>query len=595
MIKSKEDYALLVHKILDNKSQYIQEDERNFIQSNIDSIVDYMYSLGSFIELVKDSKSWEDLANKKHPFLESMSTKEIQKVFSSIHSAKFDVGSLISGMPKVKRMYKSVSKFFLEGGKRVSISPKTKTGPTKVKPLGGTIKNPSTKKTNTKPKPKPKTGTPTQPASAIPGPLKEDVTPPVADAVAVKDAFVEPKVESRSNIVDPEDQTRSTMDSIEHKAIPEPMQADKEKLIEPIEGEVPKVESSQAVLHRIAEDHANSKESGTETAAARVIPSGKTPLPERVNLFNFGDYAAKVSEQISHHPLLEKTVPEGEQFQRSRENMNDFTSNIDYVYLFLFVMASIPVVGIVANFILIIKALKDSRKILAITTFVTTMLSLLIFHVADLGAAIKILYSVDVYSFMKNKLSGGGGDAAPPPAPTTQVAPQVPIQMQIIDASAMTAMMPYADANLTSLTHPKVELVPVVPVPPVPVPPATLTATNTTPQLQPQEQMQQMQVQMPTLQPQEQVQMQVPPQPPQYMMVGGGLTPGDDMMRIQRLPYPYGGGGYAYGYQQFQTQAMEPATTFEDNKSISSRHEKIGDVLMDRPKQDDIRQFLFAR
>lgn len=80
---------------------------------------------------------------------------------------------------------------------------------------------------------------------------------------------------------------------------------------------------------------------------------------------------------------------------------NDFTTRLDFVYLLLFLLASIPFLGLFPNIMISIKALRDGRTFLAILNTLTTFLSLFEFHMVDLGAVFKIMYSLDVLSMTK--------------------------------------------------------------------------------------------------------------------------------------------------------------------------------------------------
>jgi hypothetical protein len=80
-------------------------------------------------------------------------------------------------------------------------------------------------------------------------------------------------------------------------------------------------------------------------------------------------------------------------------SFEDFTKKMDWVYLYLFVMASLPVVGAFFDIIIIIRSIKQDRIFLALLTFITTIISMFTFHMVDLGAIIKILYFLDVTSY----------------------------------------------------------------------------------------------------------------------------------------------------------------------------------------------------
>jgi hypothetical protein len=78
--------------------------------------------------------------------------------------------------------------------------------------------------------------------------------------------------------------------------------------------------------------------------------------------------------------------------------MQDYQFRLDYIYLLLFVLASVPIIGFIPNLIIIFRGLRDGRTFLAIITALTTIISLLEGHIIDLGFAFKIIYFLDVYT-----------------------------------------------------------------------------------------------------------------------------------------------------------------------------------------------------
>lgn len=80
-------------------------------------------------------------------------------------------------------------------------------------------------------------------------------------------------------------------------------------------------------------------------------------------------------------------------------SFNDFTSKLDWVYIYLFILASIPIAGVFFDMIIIVRAIKQERIFLAILTFITTCISLFTLHLVDLGMIIKVLYFLDVLSY----------------------------------------------------------------------------------------------------------------------------------------------------------------------------------------------------
>lgn len=80
-------------------------------------------------------------------------------------------------------------------------------------------------------------------------------------------------------------------------------------------------------------------------------------------------------------------------------SFEDFTKKMDWVYLYLFVMASLPIVGVYFDIFIIIRSIKQDRIFLALLTFITTVISMFTFHMVDVGAIIKLLYFLDVTSY----------------------------------------------------------------------------------------------------------------------------------------------------------------------------------------------------
>ena len=78
---------------------------------------------------------------------------------------------------------------------------------------------------------------------------------------------------------------------------------------------------------------------------------------------------------------------------------DDFKSKLDIVYLFLFVSASLPVLGFISDFIIISKSFKSNKLFLAITTIITRFMSIFTFNLIDLGVLFKIFYLLDDYSY----------------------------------------------------------------------------------------------------------------------------------------------------------------------------------------------------
>ena len=79
---------------------------------------------------------------------------------------------------------------------------------------------------------------------------------------------------------------------------------------------------------------------------------------------------------------------------------NDFKKPIDYIYIILFIAASVPFAGVIADFIIICRALLDRRFFLATMVCITMFMSMFLMHSTDLGIIVKILYGIDNFSYI---------------------------------------------------------------------------------------------------------------------------------------------------------------------------------------------------
>ena len=92
-------------------------------------------------------------------------------------------------------------------------------------------------------------------------------------------------------------------------------------------------------------------------------------------------------------------------------NWFDYTKRLDWVYLVLFISASIPFAGGISDMIIIFKALKDERFYLALITSVTFLISsILTMHAVDIGVLFKLFYYLDNKSYMREleRIDNGG-------------------------------------------------------------------------------------------------------------------------------------------------------------------------------------------
>ena len=96
-----------------------------------------------------------------------------------------------------------------------------------------------------------------------------------------------------------------------------------------------------------------------------------------------------------------------------------YEAGIDWVYFWLFITASIPVAGILSDFIIVVKGLSNGDYFLATITAVTgTMSTIVSMHTVDLGVWFKIFYYIDrkgagirsAYNKIMNPDQCGGGD-----------------------------------------------------------------------------------------------------------------------------------------------------------------------------------------
>jgi len=85
-------------------------------------------------------------------------------------------------------------------------------------------------------------------------------------------------------------------------------------------------------------------------------------------------------------------------------NTQDFKTKLDIVYIFLFVTASVPIIGFISDFIIICKAFIQNKRFLAITTVITRFMSIFTLNISDLGILFKTFYLIDSYSYNNYKL-----------------------------------------------------------------------------------------------------------------------------------------------------------------------------------------------
>ena len=84
----------------------------------------------------------------------------------------------------------------------------------------------------------------------------------------------------------------------------------------------------------------------------------------------------------------------------------DFSRKLDWVYLYLFIMSSVPFLGFWSDLLIIVRAIKEGRGFLSILTLVTSFISMFTFHMIDVGMIIKLLYFLDTTSYNSAKYEG---------------------------------------------------------------------------------------------------------------------------------------------------------------------------------------------
>jgi hypothetical protein len=152
---------------------------------------------------------------------------------------------------------------------------------------------------------------------------------------------------------------------------------------------------------------------GLSPLANQIVKSGlSSGINKGVNintigsLINTGSTDGQTCERCENPFIKMITKVIGTDIEKDPKKFTDYFSNVDYVYLILFLVSSIPFIGFIPNVITIIKALRDKRVYLAILTSLGTFLSLFTLHILDLGLALKVVYFMDVYTTTKYENSG---------------------------------------------------------------------------------------------------------------------------------------------------------------------------------------------
>lgn len=76
----------------------------------------------------------------------------------------------------------------------------------------------------------------------------------------------------------------------------------------------------------------------------------------------------------------------------------EFSEPIDIIYMALFVFASVPFFGVIADFLIIIRAMMEGKIFLALLTVYSVFISLFQYHFFDMGLVFKGFYGLDSFS-----------------------------------------------------------------------------------------------------------------------------------------------------------------------------------------------------
>lgn len=155
------------------------------------------------------------------------------------------------------------------------------------------------------------------------------------------------------------------------------------------------------------------KKGGLSPLANQLVKSGlSSSINKGININTVGslintDLTDGQTCQKCGNPFIDMiTKVIGTEIEKDPKKFTDYFANVDYVYLILFLVSSIPFIGFIPNVITIIKALRDKRVYLAILTSIGTFLSLFTLHILDLGLALKVVYFMDVYTTTKYENRG---------------------------------------------------------------------------------------------------------------------------------------------------------------------------------------------
>ena len=89
--------------------------------------------------------------------------------------------------------------------------------------------------------------------------------------------------------------------------------------------------------------------------------------------------------------------------QSGSKIFEEFNEPIDLIYMALFTFASVPFFGVIADFMIIVRALMENKIFLALLTTYTTFLSLFQYHFYDMGLIFKTFYGLDSFSHFNEK------------------------------------------------------------------------------------------------------------------------------------------------------------------------------------------------
>lgn len=128
---------------------------------------------------------------------------------------------------------------------------------------------------------------------------------------------------------------------------------------------------------------------------------GNSPSSESMNLPNF------MTNYLTYIPSL-MMQSAGQLFSfftgvASDQVHKEFSEPIDIIYMALFTFASVPFFGVIADFLIIVRALMENKVFLALLTTYTVFISLFQYHFFDMGIVFKMFYGLDSFSHANDR------------------------------------------------------------------------------------------------------------------------------------------------------------------------------------------------